>query len=645
MMFVVVGSLTAYGYGSLVIDGKVGGLVQREFAVFDAYRDLSEGALANETRANVVWATQPSATKWTRAVAKQRAFDTALATLRARTPKSDRSTLVALAALHERAVSVATRAMLLVTAHQTAAARQVYERAVLPAYDALNARIEQAVRLHYAHATLLDGNWGSLEIRLKVEMIGVGLFCMLIMTGLTFTVRSYRVQLDAATQRELARLERAALTDSHTGLGNHRAFREDLLKEIARTNRHGHPLTLALIDIDDFKTINDAQGHAHGDAMLVQMARVLRSSRREDRAYRIGGDEFAMLFVETDRHRAAIVLERLREPLRKRLAGATVSVGLCELQNGFDEHDFYERADAALYAAKRNGRDTIVDFATIRDQTVIVPVRKAIAVQQLLEQGALHVEFQPIWNLQTRDILGFEALARPAPHLGLNGPQEAFDIAERQRRVAELDHLCVDRTFEAAAGLTQSHRLFVNVTPETLGQSEFQAHRLAAAAKAYGIAPRQLVIELTERRVTDTHEMLRHVSELRELGMLIALDDTGSGFAGLEILSKFSFDFVKIDRSVIADAMVHRRACGVLAGIIAIAQQAGSFVIAEGIETPGQLAFLHRLGTGGGGPSGVQGYLLGRPARSFPSSSDFNRYRDILARPFDEQENAESAAS
>lgn len=645
VIFIVVGSLTAYCYGSLVIDGNVGGMVQREFALFDVYRDLADVALGNEIHANVAWAAQPSAARWQRAVSMQRAFDAALVTLRTRAPKSDRSTIDRLSALHRNAVSAAMRVMLLLRAHQGTAAKQLYDRAVLPAYETLSSGIEQACKLHFARATLLDGNWARLERLLKIEMICVGLACMALLTGLAFTMRSFRARLDEATQREIARLEQAALTDSLTSLGNHRAFREDLLKEIARATRHCHPLTLVLFDIDDFKTLNDAQGHAHGDAVLVTMAQVLRMTRREDRAYRIGGDEFAMLFVETDHHRAAATIERLRGPLRKRLAHSTVSIGLCELQDGFNEHDLFERADAALYAAKRNGRDKTVDFATIRDNTVIVPVRKSIALQQLLEESALHVEFQPIWNLRTREILGFEALARPAPHLGLGGPAEAFDIAERQRRVADLDRLCVDRAFEAAAGLAQRHRLFINVTPETLGRSDFQAHRLAATAQRYGIAPQQLVIELTERRVTDTQEMLRHIAELRELGMLIALDDTGSGFAGLEILSKFSFDFVKIDRSVIVEAMVHRRACGVLAGIIAIAQRAGSFVIAEGVETPSQLAFLQRLSVEGDGPSGIQGYLLGRPARSFPSTAEFNALRAILARPFGDEANAESEAS
>ncbi len=642
LIFVIVGSLTCYGYGSLVLDASVGRNVQEQFALYDTYRNLDDRSLSGEVHANVAWAAQPTNAAWARALATQRAFDASIASLRLRAPRGDRTAIAALTDAHRRAVAAARRVMALLAAKQSTAAKRVYDGSVLPSYEALSLRIEEAAHVHGARANVLATRWGSLERRLQFAMLGLGVLGLVVLTGLTFTLRAYRARADEATERELERLERAALTDSLTSLGNHRAFREDLLKEIARARRYGQALTLVLFDVDDFKTLNDARGHAHGDAVLVDTANTLAHTRREDRSYRIGGDEFATLLVAASHHRAKIILDRLRERLRQRLGNATVSIGFCELEGGFDEHDLYERADAALYAAKRNGRDMTVDFAAIREHTTIFPVRKAIALQHLLEQRGVAVHFQPIWSLASHEVLGFEALARPNPRFGLAGPHEAFDIAERQRRVADLDRLCVERAFEAAAGLSDRHALFVNLTPETLGQPDFQARRLAAAAREHGIAPQQLVIELTERRITDTNEMLHHVAELRELGMLIALDDTGAGFSGLEILTKFSFDYVKIDRSVVVEAMVHRRASGVLAGIISIAQQAGSFVIAEGIETPQQLSFLHRLAQGGQGPSGVQGFLLGRPQAVAPKDTAFASYRRLLTKPLTQSESAAS---
>jgi diguanylate cyclase (GGDEF)-like protein len=637
LIFVVVASLTAYGYGSLVIDASVGNAVQSQFALYDAYRNLDEASVGNEIHNNVAWAALPSRASWQRAVEKQRAFDEALASLRRtmRTP-ADTAAIETIARAHRAAVAASWHVMRLATTRQSAAAKRAYDGEVLPAYQYLSDRIEAMTLQHYALANVLDARWRALERSLQWAMIGIGLAGLLVLTGLAATVRAYRIRADQATERELHRLERAALSDSLTGLGNHRAFREDLLKEISRSRRHDHALTLVLLDVDDFKTLNDARGHAHGDAVLVQTARTLQSSRLEDRAYRVGGDEFAMLLIETDRAHTKGLLDRLRERLKERLDGATVSMGFCQMESGFDERDLYERADAALYAAKRSGRDTTVDFAAIRRNTTIVPARKSVALQTLLEERALEVDFQPIWNVSTKSILGFEALARPAACLGFTGPQEAFDVAERQRRVADLDRLCIDRIFAAAAGLPESHLLFVNVTPESLGRADFRAKSITGAALAFGLRPQRLVIELTERRITDTRELLRTVAELRKLGVLIALDDTGTGSAGLEILTKFTFDFVKIDRSVIAEAMLHKRACGVLAGIVAIAHEGGSFVIAEGIEHVDQLAFLQKLRGAPaefGGVNGVQGYLLGRPRRELPNAAAFARCRRILSEP------------
>lgn len=645
LIFGVVASLTAYGYGSLGVDTSLGSTLQREYTWYEAYRNLDDVSVADEVHANVSWAADPVPAQWHRAVEKQRATDAAIAAMRRKTSApQDLALLSAIARAHRSVVVSAWQVMRLYDS-RLKGADDAYRMKVLPGYEGLDRLVDVAAHKHLAVADALSARFVPLGIRMQWLMIGVGFFGFLILTGLVFTMRSYRRRADEATQRELLRLEEAALTDSLTGLGNHRAFHEDLGKELSRSRRHGHALTLALIDVDDFKALNDARGHAHGDAILTQTARTLESGRFEDRAYRIGGDEFAMLFIETTGEKARIVLERLRNTLRERLGGATVSTGFCQVEDDFDEHDLYERADAALYAAKRNGRDTIVDFSEIREHTTVFSARKSIALQTLLEHRALGIAFQPIWNIARKDILGFEALARPDPLVGFNGPQEAFDMAERQRRVADLDRLCVDKIFEAASGVPANQLIFINITPETLGSADFEPKRLAAASEAAGLQTRQVAIELTERRITDTRELMQHVGDLRDLGFLIALDDTGAGSAGLEILSKFTFDFVKIDRSVIAAAVRHKRARGVLAGIIAIAAEGGSFVIGEGVETYEQLAYLRNLRVEPAhfsGISGVQGYLLGRPRSGRPEAAAFARYARILSGTRDE---ADSVAS
>ncbi len=630
-IFTVVASLTIYGYVSLVVDSRVGAVVQREFGLYDAYRTLEVNDLGSEIRANISWAAQPDRTTWRAAAGAQRAFDAELGKLQREARGSDKAWVREISSQHTAIVGVAWRVMHLVASHHDREAQSIYNARVLTPYAALGNRIDALSRRHRVSADLLSARWSALEHSLEAAMIAAGVLGLVLLMALTCTMHEYRKRADEAIGREIERLERAALSDSLTSLGNHRAFRDDLLKEISRSRRHDQALTLALIDVDDFKALNDTHGHAHGDAVLVETARALQTGRREDRAYRIGGDEFAMLLIETNLERAQHVIARLHERLRARLNGATVSVGLCELNDGIDESDLYERADAALYAAKRNGRDTTVNFASIRRHTTIVPVRKCVALQSLLEQRALDVAFQPIWSMGRKAVLGFEALARPSQSLGLAGPQEAFDVAERQRRVADLDRLCIERALERVAELPQAHLLFLNVTPETLGRADFSARGLVEEARAFGLEPQRIVVELTERHITDSRSIALAVQELRRVGFAVALDDTGSGSAGLEILRRVAFDFVKIDRSVIAEAMTHRRASGVLAGIVAIARASGSLVVAEGIENAEQLAFISRFqSTSSDAIGGVQGYLLGRPQHTVPDAAEIAALRQIL---------------
>lgn len=635
LIFAIVGSLAVFGYGSLVLDAKNGDAAQSDFLWYDAYRTLDDRA-GSEVHANVLWAANPNAQTWQRAVAAQQAFDATMANReREATSAGDKATLASIARMHHEAVLAAWQVMRLVTGHDRSAG-SVYGAQVIPLYEALSRRIEAESVKRQALAEVVSARWKNIEHVLELTMIAISLLGIAILSWLASTLRSHQRRAEMATESEMRRLEAAALSDSLTSLGNHRAFREDLAKELARSRRHGQKITLALIDIDDFKALNDSRGHAHGDEVLVDTARALDSGRREDRAYRIGGDEFAIIFVEASGDDAEVALERLRGRLKARIATASASIGYCQLEDAFDENDLYERADAALYAAKRRGRNSMISFANIRENTTVFTSRKTAALHSLLERRMVQVAFQPIWSLVGNDILGFEALARPDPDLGFSGPQELFDIAERQRRIVELDRLCIERSLGAAIGLASNHMVFINVTPETLGRPDFDPAQMAAQADAAGIETRQVVIEVTERRIVSPDELLRSVANLRELGFLIALDDTGSGYAGLEVLSKFTFDFVKIDRVVVVEASQQRRARGVLAGIVAIAREGGSYVIAEGVETIEQLEFLKDLRPPSQAMvavSGVQGYLLGRPTRCAPEADEFAAYGRILEGP------------
>jgi diguanylate cyclase (GGDEF)-like protein len=437
-----------------------------------------------------------------------------------------------------------------------------------------------------------------------------------LMSGLAVLLRRYQRAAVKAVQSQLTALEEAALTDNLTQLGNHRAFSDDFAREVARAKRNHQPLTLALIDVDDFKAVNATRGHAYGDEVLALFGEQLRT-RLEDRAYRVGGDEFALLLVETSPAAAATVLTRLKQKAQETLSGATLSIGYVNLSPEQLDGEPYELAATALCEAKRRGRNNIVCFDDIGDDADVFSPRKAEHVRKLIKDGLLTIAFQPIWDIESAFPLAFEALARPAADLGLAGPQEAFDIAERIRQVYELDCVCIAKALEAAPNLPHGSTIFLNLAPASLAHPDFDPNAFVAAVRAAGLVPERVVIELTERRIENTAVVVQCVRVLRSLGVRMALDDTGSGHAGLEILSKLSVDFVKIDRSLLVQAIDDRTARGVLAGIIAIARETGSYLIAEGIENVELLDFA--CDAHGAGEvafrdiRGVQGYLLGRP--------------------------------
>jgi diguanylate cyclase (GGDEF)-like protein len=465
------------------------------------------------------------------------------------------------------------------------------------------------------------------------HLIGaVTLLGLCLMAGFAVLLGRYKRAADTSAAATLAALEQAALTDSLTELGNNRAFYDDFEREIARAKRHDHAMVLALIDVDDFKAVNDKDGHSHGDAVLALVGERLRTARQEDRGYRIGGDEFALILVETDAEAAAQVLGRLQAEIRESGMGATVSIGYVNLSGDQLDAESYELADTALYEAKRRGRNQTVCFENISGTVNVFSPRKADAVRTLIAQGLVSTAFQPIWDVHSTKPLGFEALARPLPELGLSGPQEAFDVAQRIRQLPELDAVCTRKTLEAAKNLPSGSVIFLNYSPASLIHAAFDPQEFVAAVGAAGLLPEQLVVELTERRIDDPATVAQRVAALRALGVRMALDDTGAGHAGLEILSKVRFDFVKIDRGLIVEAMVNPEARGVLAGIIAIARETGSYLIAEGIETPEMLRFVRNAHIpNAAGVRGIQGYLLGKPELGRIDLRALEQHRDFLA--------------
>jgi len=353
--------------------------------------------------------------------------------------------------------------------------------------------------------------------------------------------------------------------------------------------------------------------------VLRDVARVLDSGRGDDRAFRIGGDEFALILPEADAVEASTAVERRLTAARATAAGSTFTAGIAMLRPGdlTDPAVLWEQADAALYEGKRSGGDSVVAFDDVSDLLSIVTPAKTRALQALLDEPRVEIAFQPIWDLDDGRVFGLEALARPWEGYGFDGPAEMFAVAEKLGRAHHVDDVCRLAALARACELPDDVLLFLNVNPQTLVHGTLDDRFLHAVADA-GLEPAQVVLEITERSGARLSLVTEEAVRLHDLGFRLALDDVGAGNAGLDMLRHLPVDYVKIDHSVIAAAMDENHAHAILLAIVAYARKANAYVIAEGIETPQMLAFvreLDELRDADLAPiRGGQGYLLGRPS-------------------------------
>jgi diguanylate cyclase (GGDEF)-like protein len=477
-----------------------------------------------------------------------------------------------------------------------------------------------AYEVTYSHHTF-DVQRG--EVRQILALIG--LLALLGGGGLFYLVGGRRLM------RDHRMVLRSALRDGLTDLPNQRSFQDEFPRAVASAARYQEPFSVALLDVDSFKRINDRHGHPHGDAILKRVAAVLRDARPGDRPYRIGGDEFALLLAHTDAEGARILAGRLSRDLVS--AGIEVSIGVSALRPGLQADTLRAEADAALYEAKRQGRNQAAHFDDIRGNVSVTTSEKKEAVERLIEERRLTTVYQPIWDFDAKTLLGVEALTRPDASFGLSGPAEAFDIAEQIGRVHQLDVLCVENALAFAPELEPSVLLFINLSPLTLDLDSDADAWLAPAVERAGLRPQAVVVEMTERFGGRTASIVKRLKQLREQGFKIAIDDLGTGNSGLNILSNVEAEFVKLDRSIVVGAATESSARAVLMAMATFARQTGAFVIAEGIEDGDMLEFLrsiddrdissHTVIQGG------QGFGLGRPSpKPSPEWPEILRERD-----------------
>jgi diguanylate cyclase (GGDEF)-like protein/PAS domain S-box-containing protein len=419
-------------------------------------------------------------------------------------------------------------------------------------------------------------------------------------------------------------LERMAYTDYLTGLPNRARFMAALEAARARA-AEGEPGCVLLVDLDGFKAVNDVAGHDAGDQLLCEVAAVLRAGARDrDLVARLGGDEFALL-VPGAAEEAAGLAERLVDLLNRTFRvpspdgegrgpvfALSGSIGLAQLQPGDDATAAVRQADLALRAAKAAGKNRVRSSGQAIDSAMGRRARLARDLPAALEQGQLRLEYQPIVGVAERRVLGVEALVRwEHPLLGTVPPEEFISLAEDDGLIVPLQQWVLRTAAADAAALRTEGaevQMAVNVSVRHL-QAGCLAPDVAHALAAAGLPPQKLVLEITESVMLDAEDRLESdLATLRDMGCVIALDDFGAGYSSLAYLARLPVDVLKMDREFVAGIEGDPRSAALVAGVVGLGRTLGMDVVAEGVETTGQLATLQEMDC-----RFVQGFLLGGP--------------------------------
>jgi diguanylate cyclase (GGDEF)-like protein len=426
-----------------------------------------------------------------------------------------------------------------------------------------------------------------------------------------FLLLYYTAQISLTREYEAAH-------DTLTGLPNRNNLRFALDDALAGHRRDRKPFGLLLIDMDDFKRINDTLGHHVGDDLLIRFADRLRNSVRPgDQVARLGGDEFAVIVQDADESGVRSVCERIRaalfDPIQL-LALAldievSIGIALCP-EHGEDSDTLLRCADVAMYVAKES-RAGIETYAVERDRNSTDRLELVGDLRQALDENALELYYQPKVAASDSRLLGVEALVRwQHPVRGYVPPDEFIPLAER----SGIMPMITDRVLTLALGQMAKWRgmgmhvpIAVNVSPNDLADDRLTT-LLRTALQRNEISPGMLQLEITERVVAEGGPATAVLEELREMGVTISLDDFGTGYSSLLRLRALPVDELKIDRAFVSCLSRGAEAVGIVRAVIDLAHAFGLPAIGEGVETAKEWQILHSLGC-----DGVQGWFVAPP--------------------------------
>jgi diguanylate cyclase (GGDEF)-like protein len=424
--------------------------------------------------------------------------------------------------------------------------------------------------------------------------------------------------------------EHMAYHDRLTGLPNQLLFFDRLGMALQHATRHKHKLAVLFVDLDRFKYVNDSLGHGAGDEVLVVASRRLSACvRSEDTVARFGGDEFIILLriigrIEDAGKVAQKIIDAMNPelPVGGREIVCTASVGIAIFpHDGEDGESLVKNADTAMYRAKEAGRDAYRYYTSAMNARTLEILELESDLRRALARKQLRLHYQPLIDLTEGRIYGLEALLRwDHPRFGLLGPERFIEMAETTGLIVPIGEWVLRdacrqiRSWRKHLGLELV--VSVNLSPRQFDQPDLVA-QVRDALHESGLRPENLELEITETNaMSDVHKTVKILEELKLLGVRIAIDDFGTGYSSLSYLDLFPIDTLKLDQSFVTGISVPEDGA-IARGVIAMAHSLGLRVVAEGVETLGQLEFLKESSC-----DRLQGFLFSRPL----DAENFERY-------------------
>ncbi|WP_239807180.1 EAL domain-containing protein [Croceicoccus hydrothermalis] len=489
----------------------------------------------------------------------------------------------------------------------------------------LSLRLESATGEHIGYFTWQPQMPGhsileSIRGRVIAALAAMAVLLALLLAGIARLMArdaKFIGELSAAhseLQAKEAQANYLALHDSLTGLPNRIAFM-DFVDRALSAHHGGKGPAVMLVDLDRFKQVNDTLGHLAGDRLIEQVGKRLSSVTPENgMVARLGGDEYAICLPAGPGGPEAVAiaeaaLEQLREPFS--IIGSTVHIGgsigiALAPKQAVTRTELLRRADIAMYRAKERGRNGCRVFSADMDRTMLRRLRIEEDLRKVLtgDEG-LYVQFQPQYTAKTGHLAGFEALVRWShPTFGELAPDAFIPVAEDCGLILPLGMWVLKETCRVARAWPR-FGFAVNVSPVQLRAPGF-ANQVTAVVCEAGVSPAQIELEITETMFLETDESIRRtLAALRKAGFRLAIDDFGTGFSSLNYLSHFHVDRIKIDRSFVARLGQDVQAGAIIETVISLGQALDVSVIAEGVETSEQKAFLQMAGC-----NALQGFLF-----------------------------------